>query len=54
MAELVKFLESLPIKEFAWIFGILGIISFLAALVFIIFVFRQLLRHQNRSPWWRN
>lgn len=54
MTELIQFLESLPIKEFAWIFGILGIIAFLAALAFVIFVFLQLLKRRNRDSWWRS
>lgn len=54
MIELIQFLESLPIKEFAWIFGILGIIAFLAALAFVISVFLQLLKRRNRDSWWRS
>ena len=54
MTELTQFLESLPIKEFAWAFGILVIITFLAALAFVIFVFLQLLKHHNRDYWWKS
>lgn len=54
MTELIKFLESLPIGEFVWIFGILGIIVFIIAFAFIIFIFLQLLKHHNQDSEWKN
>ena len=54
MTKLIQFLESLSIKEFAWIFGILGVIIFLAAIAFIVFIFLQLWKHHNRDSWWIN
>lgn len=48
MTELIKFLETLPIREFAWIFGILSIIVFIIAVFFIVFVFLRLLKHHNK------
>ncbi len=39
MEELMQFLDTLPIKEFMWIFGILFVAAFLITIAFIAYIF---------------
>lgn len=52
MSELIQYLQSLPIGQFMWISGILAVIAFLLALVFISVVFYQLFRPKKKRSIW--
>lgn len=52
MSELIQYLQTLPIKPFIWIAGVLAALAFLLALVFAAIVFYNFFWPKKKRSIW--